>query len=118
MDRNWKAVRDFFQKNVSELKAKQQEYNGDSKGQNRLYGAVLHEVIDAVERQLAEVPFFSGNSNIDEAKLQFTPITNLRAEGEFAKLDNRILISGGNTSVKCHGQKHHFHKPTSGRPIV
>jgi len=98
----------FFHKKVPELKTKQQEYNGDSKGQNRLYGAVLHEVIDTVERQLAEVPFFNGNSNIGEAKLQFAPVTSLGAESELAKLDNRISVSGWNTSVKCHGQKTSF----------
>ena len=106
MDRNWHAVRDFFRMKIPELKTKQHECRGDSTlGQERLYGAVLKEVIETVERQLAEVSFFSGDTSIDGIKLQYAPITNLGAEGKFMKLDNRILISGGTTSVKCHGQK-------------
>jgi len=105
MDRNWHAVRDFYRMKIPELKTKQNECRGDSTGQERLYGAVLKEVIETVERQLADVPFFIGDTSIDETKLQYAPITNLGAEGEFAKLDNRIAISGGTTSVKCHGQK-------------
>jgi len=88
-----------------EVKAKQRECSGDSTGQKKLYGAVLNKVIDTVERQLAEVSFFGGDTSTDETKLQYAPITNLGTEGEFAKLDNRIAISGGSTSVKCHRQK-------------
>ena len=105
MERNCHAVRDFFQTKIPELKTKQQECSGDSTGQERLYGAVLKQVIETVERQLSEVSFFSGDTSIDETKLQYAPLSNLGTEGEFAKLDNRIAVTGGTTSVKCHGQK-------------
>jgi len=49
--------------------------------------------------------FFGGDTSIDETELQYAPITNLGAEGKFAKLDNSIAITGGTTSVKCHKQK-------------
>ena len=42
--------------------------------------------------------FFSeGNDDanaIDEEKLKYAPLTNLGCESEFAKLDNRIVMSG------------------------
>ena len=38
-------------------------------------------------------------------KVTPAPITNPDAEGGFAKLDNRIVISGGTMSLKCHRQK-------------
>ena len=54
---------------------------------------------------MAEVSFFGGDTSTEETELQYAPITNLGAEGKFAKLDTSIAITGGTTSVKCHKQK-------------
>lgn len=54
-----------------------------------LYSAVLDEVIETVERQLAEMPFFTDEDHeVPMEKMKYAPITNLGSEGEFAKLDN------------------------------
>ena len=41
----------------------------------------------------------------DEEKLQYAPLTNLGCESEFAKLDNRVRVAGGMTSVSTHSKK-------------
>ena len=75
-------------------------------GKEKLYAAVLEEVIDTIQRQLSEMPFFTTDeADIDETKLEFAPLTNLGCESEFAKLDNRISMSGGSTSVQTHSRK-------------
>ena len=38
-------------------------------------------------------------------KYKFAPITNLGCESEFAKLDNRIKVTGGSTSVQTLSKK-------------
>jgi len=73
-------------------------------GQARLYGAVLNEVLDALDRQLSEMDFFAGQGS-DDVKLKHAPLTNLGCESEFAKLDNRITFSGGSTTVRTHSRK-------------
>lgn len=66
-------------------------------------------MIETIERQLSEVPYFRKSENeanlIDEDKLQFASLTNLGADSEFAKLDNRIHMSGGSTSIPTHSMK-------------
>ena len=66
----------------------------------------------AVKRQLNEMSFFgdiSGKkdklSQPDSEKLEHATLTNLGCEGEFAKLDNRVKVSGGSTSVETHCRK-------------
>ena len=49
-------------------------------GQSRLYGAVIDEVVDTLERQLSEMAFFQSDETrtrvVDEAKMKFAPVTN------------------------------------------
>ena len=77
--------------------------------QSRLYGAVIDEVVDSLERQLSEMAFFQSEETratvVDEAKMKFAPVTNLGYETEFAKLDVCIVASGGSTSVQTHSCK-------------
>ena len=53
--------------------------NGD---QSRLYGAVIDEVVDTLQRQLSEMAFFQSDETratvVDEAKMKFAPVTNAR----------------------------------------
>lgn len=45
------------------------------------------------------------DSAINKIKLEYAPLTNLGCEGEFAKLDNRLKIRGGSTSVQMLSRK-------------
>ena len=50
--------------------------------QSRLYGVVIDEVVDTLEIQLSEMPFFQSDDTrarvVDEAKMKFSPVTNPR----------------------------------------
>ena len=61
-NRNWAGIRSFFEQNLPELKQARDEAGGADDGQSRLYGVVLDEVIETLERQLSEMEFFQ-NSN-------------------------------------------------------
>ena len=76
-------------------------------GKERLFAAVLEEVSSTINRQLSEMPFFDEReeSLVDVSKLAYAPLTNLGCESEFAKLDNRIIISGGSTSIETLSRK-------------
>ena len=102
MDRNWAGIRSFFEQKLPELKQARDEASGADDGQSRLYGVVLDEVIETLERQLSEMEFFqnrtsdeAGPANSDVSKLEYAPLTNLGCESELAKLDVRIVASGG-----------------------
>ena len=55
-------------------------------GQSRLYGAVIDEVVDTLERQLSEMAYLQNYETratvVDEAKMKFAPVTNLGCERE------------------------------------
>ena len=108
-ERTWLGVRKFFERKLPELKQVRDESMDSDDGKSRLYGAVLDEVIDTLERQLSEMAFFRSGEGmdveIDEDKMEFAPLTNLGCESEFAKLDVRIVASGGSTSVQTHSRK-------------
>ena len=40
-----------------------------------------------------------------ESKLKHVPLTNLGAESKFAKLDNRLQVSGGTASIETLSRK-------------
>ncbi|KAK6168582.1 hypothetical protein SNE40_019783 [Patella caerulea] len=105
--RNWEGVRDFFHEKIPELEALR---DGPTEtGKDMLISAVLEEVVETLNRQLSEMSYFKDSNNsphkIDEQKLKYAPMTNLGCESEFAKLDNRIRVSGGSTSVTTHSRK-------------
>ena len=96
--RSWKIVREFFQAKLPELKHKRDSLS-EITGKDKLFRAVLDETIETLERQLAKMDFFKSgeeSTGVDEEKLQYAPLTNSGCETEFAKLDNRIKVSGGN----------------------
>ena len=69
---------------------------------------MLDEVTDTLKRQLSEMDYFEVGDVVsmpDEVKLQYAPVTNLGCESEFAKLDNRVRVSGGIISVSTHSKK-------------
>ena len=47
----------------------------------------------------------AGPANSDVSKLEYAPLTNLGREFEFAKLDVRIVASGGSTTVQTYSRK-------------
>ena len=72
---------------------------------------MLYEVLDTLERQLSEMEYFN-TEEVDpefEEKLQNASLTNLVCESEFAKLDNRIKVSGGSASVSTFSKKNAVH---------
>ena len=70
---------------------------------------VIEEAIDSVERQLSEVEFLwqdeSMGIGMDKEALKQAPLTNLGCVSQFAKLDNRIRVTGGSTFVTTHSRK-------------
>ena len=107
-NRTWQGIREFYDEKIPTLKATRDKLHADESGENRLYSAVLTEVIETLERQLSTVPFFKQSCSgveLDEEKLKNAPITNLGAESAFASLDNRIAVSGGSASITLHSRK-------------
>lgn len=111
-DRNWVGVRQFFETKLQELQeAETEAREGD--GKKRLLAAVIEEIRESLTRQLSAMSFFNtvpGCSSArdvvpDMEKLNKAPLTNLGCEGEFAKLDNRLRVSGGTTSVETLSRK-------------
>ena len=71
-----------------------------------LLSSVLDEVVDTVQRQLEEMRYFYEEESITEeteTKLKHAP--NLGAETKFAKLNNRLMVSGGTTSIDTLSRK-------------
>lgn len=109
-NRNWEGVRNFFREKIPELdKLRASPANT---GKEKLVVAVLEEALDTLNRQLSQMTYFTASPNdtstestIDEVKLQHAPLTNLGCESEFAKLDNKIRVSGGSTSVPTYSRK-------------
>ncbi|ESO85476.1 hypothetical protein LOTGIDRAFT_154967 [Lottia gigantea] len=107
-DRNWTGVKGFFQEKLSKLKTLCENFSKNKTGKGKLIGTVLCEVVETVNRQLAEMDYFDSESDIGEAcdqNLKFAPLTNLGCESDFGKLDNRLRVAGGMTSINTHSNK-------------
>ena len=100
-ERNWAGLRSFFERKLPELKQIRDDAMVANNGQSRLYGAVIDEVVDTLERQLSEMAYLQNYETratvVDEAKMKFAPVTNLGCDAECAKLDIRIVASGRST---------------------
>ena len=106
-NRNWVGVREFFKTKLDRLEHLKADFKKTATGKEKLIGAVMEETVETLKRQLNEMDYFDDevNSEIDQEKLKFAPLTNLGCESEFAKLDNRVKISGGSTSIRTHSMK-------------
>ena len=65
-------------------------------------------IIVALNDEILESQLINQNSEsavVSNPKLDYTPLTNSGCESEFAKLDNRIKITGGTTSVQTLSRK-------------
>ena len=111
---NWFAVREFFTEKIPAVRRVRKKQT-DS-GPDKLYAAILDEAIETLQRQLAEMPFFSSilegkeineeyQSMDNEIKLLHAPISNLGCESEIAWLDNRLKFSGGTTTITTLSRK-------------
>ena len=107
----WTGVREFFKTKIYEMKRIKADTD-TSTGRGHLIVALYDEILETLNRQLGEMPFFSQlidqNSEsavVSNPKLDYTPLTNSGCESEFAKLDNRIKITGGTTSVQTLSRK-------------
>jgi hypothetical protein len=103
-ERSWNGVRTFFETKIPELRNLKTEKSQSTLGKDLLFGAILEEVLDTLDRQLSEMDFFK-DPDIDCEKLNLAPLTNLGCESEFAKFDNRVKICGGSTSVTTLSRK-------------
>ena len=105
-ERSWNGVKRFFHDKMPYLKEKSDRLLKYNDGKTKLYGSVLCEVVDTLERQLSQMKYFSQDDTSDyDPKMENAPLTNLGCEGEFSKFDNRISFSGGSTTVLTHSQK-------------
>ena len=103
---DWFSVRQFFQMKMPEIKMKQEILSASTDSFNQLYSKALAEVIEALNRQISEVPFLTKECVSEEdVKLAFAPISNLGCESEIGWLDNRLNISGGTTSISTLSNK-------------
>lgn len=104
----WAGVKEFFHNKIPLLDTLKVKFGQTATGKGKLIGRVLDEVTDTLKRQLSEMDYFEVGDVVsmpDEVKLQYAPLTNLGCESEFAKLDNRVRVSGGMTSVSTHSKK-------------
>lgn len=111
-DRNWSGVHNFFKEKLPLLENQRETLSKTVECKDKLISAVLDEVVVSLKRQLSEMSYFREITGEkldsplpDPEKLKYAPMTNLGCEGEFAKLDNRVKISGGSTSVDTHSRK-------------
>ena len=106
-DRNWTGIREFIIQKIPELKNIRDNANADNE-EELLLSSVLDEVVDTVQRQLEEMRYFYEEESITEeteTELKHAPLTNLGAETKFAKLNNRLMVSGGTTSIDTRSRK-------------
>ena len=62
------------------------------------------EVVETVERQLSHMSYFN-QSGLWARLRKHAPTTNLRAESEFTKRDDRVAVCGGSANVLCYFRK-------------
>ena len=63
-ERTWNGVLQFFAAKLPELQQKMEEYATAATGKERLYAAVLEEVISTINRQLSEMPFLMRGNRV------------------------------------------------------
>ena len=109
-DRNWSGVKQFFKKKIPELeKLRDQGKNGN--GEDMLMSSVLDEILYTLHRQLGEVAYFDDEVSTTtetvqtEENMKYAPLSNLGCEEEFAKLDNRLKVTGGTVPVETLSRK-------------
>ena len=103
-DRTWDGVKAFFNQKIPELKETRNRCCKQDNEKDLLYSAVLDEVLDTLERQLSQMSFFTTEDMASE-KLKYAPLTNSGCESEFAKLDNKLKVSGGTTPLETLSRK-------------
>ena len=96
-ERSWDGVKNFSEEKMQILTQARDEYLKSDDGQLKLYSSVLSEVIDTIKQQLSQMKFFSEDKNLKDPKMKYALLTNMGCEGEFAKISNRIDVSGGST---------------------
>lgn len=103
----WDGFRTLCKEKLEQLARWRDDFGKTTTGKGRLINAVLIEILNTVNRQLKEMDFFNPdvNSHADENKLKFAPLTNLGCESQFARLDNKVRIAGGSTSLQTHSRK-------------
>ena len=83
-------------------------------GQELLIKMLLTEISDTLKRQLGEMEFFSpiinptssSSQTISEnPKMEHAEITNLGCESQFAKMDQKLHVTRGSTSVQTLSRK-------------
>ena len=105
-DRSWLGVKCFLEEKLTELERCSANRRRKGSGRDRLVAAVMEEIVETVKEQMEKTDYFTSNDlETDDLKYKFAPITNLGCESEFAKLDNRIKVTGGSTSIQTLSKK-------------
>ena len=70
---------------------------------------MIGEILNTLEGQFGEMKFFKQEPELEDdatvAKMVYAPLTNLGCESEFVKLENRLKVCGGTTSIQRLSQK-------------
>jgi hypothetical protein len=103
VNRSWKGVKQFFKDELPELETQSVDLSQEKTGVSRMHTKIYDEIVTAIRRQLAVMPFFTDEDgegdDITEELMKWAPLTNLGCESKMGWLDNRIKVSGGSTTV-------------------
>ena len=103
INRSWKGVKQFFKEKLPELETRSVDLSQETTGVSRMHAKIYDEIVTAIRRQLAVMPFFTDEDgegdDITEELMKWAPLTNLGCESKMGWLDNRIKVSGGSTTV-------------------
>ena len=107
VDRTWAGVRTFLENKLGELEELMVEKKEHGRsGRDKLVAVVIEEIVDAVKNQLSKTDYFTIRPDEEVCKdMKYAPLTNLGCESEFSKLDHRIKVSGGSTSIQTLSRK-------------
>ena len=104
-DRNWQSLKDFFEKKILEFKAIS-NLSDDKSNKDKLLASCAAKVVDNIERQLNQMPFFRGEiDNHTTLKMKHAPLTNLGCESRMAQFDNRDKFSRGSAPISTLSDK-------------
>ncbi|XP_013414654.1 uncharacterized protein LOC106176709 [Lingula anatina] len=105
-DRTWAGVKSFLEGKQVELEKIMLKKRGEAEsGRDKLVAAVIEEVIDTLKNQMSKTDYFRRSDVDSDDDMKYAPLTNLGCESEFSKLDHRIKVTGGSSSVQTLSRK-------------
>ena len=106
VDRTWAGVKAFLENKLGELDELMVEKKEHERSdRDKLVAVVIEEIVDAVKNQLSKTDYFTRPDEEVSKDMKYAPLTNLGCESEFSKLDHRIKVSRGSTSIQTLSRK-------------